>query len=239
MTVFRLDAVSWPELPLGAQLLIPTGSTEQHGPHLPFDTDTIIASEVAHRAAERLLDPVIVAPSLAYGASGEHQGFPGTMSIGTDALQVVILEIARSARSWARRLVVINAHGGNVPALIAVTRQLRAEGHDAAWLPCQSENTDAHAGFDETSLMLRLRPRDVGLARPVGNTAAVSTLLPSLRSEGVIGVSPNGVLGDARGSTAAHGELLLREMVDDAVRRLAATEPDDRGCLIAIAGENP
>jgi creatinine amidohydrolase/Fe(II)-dependent formamide hydrolase-like protein len=68
-------------------ILIPVGSTEQHGPHLPLDTDTRIATAVARTATEGLngsdQDQYLLAPAIAYGASGEHEGFPGTVSIGT------------------------------------------------------------------------------------------------------------------------------------------------------------
>jgi creatinine amidohydrolase len=89
----------WPEVPSGALFLVPTGSYEQHGPHLPLDTDTTIATAVARRAADVLAGgdgPVLVGPAIAYGASGEHQDFPGTVSIGTDALRQELVELGRS-----------------------------------------------------------------------------------------------------------------------------------------------
>ena len=98
------------------------GSTEQHGPHLPLDTDTRIATAVARAAIERLCRPAgdedryLLAPPIAYGASGEHEGFAGTVSIGTAVLTAVLVEYGRSACSWAARLVFVNGHGGNVEA---------------------------------------------------------------------------------------------------------------------------
>src|SRR5215204_2153898 len=91
---------------LGAQLvLVPVGSVEQHGPHLPLDTDTRIAAAVAARAATGAL---LVAPPVAYGASGEHEGFAGTVSIGHEALRLLLVELGRSASRWAARLVFVN-----------------------------------------------------------------------------------------------------------------------------------
>src|SRR5664279_4473379 len=102
---------------LSPALIVPLGSPEQHGPHLPLDTDTRIADAVAGRVAERLDGDWLLAPAIGYGASGEHEGFPGTISIGTAALQLLLIEFGRSASGWASRMVFVNGHGGNVEAL--------------------------------------------------------------------------------------------------------------------------
>ena len=80
-----------------------------------------------------------VTPPLAFGSSGEHQSFPGTISIGTTVLHQVVVELVRSARTWAERVVLVNAHGGNTTALTRAVTQLTAEGHDVGWLPCAPE----------------------------------------------------------------------------------------------------
>lgn len=121
----------------GARLvLVPIGSLEQHGPHLPLDTDTAIAQAVVAGVADRLGQagtPAWVAPPVTYAASGEHQAFAGTSSIGTDALRLLLVELVRSMRTWARRVVLVNAHGGNLEALAQAVDQLVAEGHDVSW----------------------------------------------------------------------------------------------------------
>src|SRR4051794_38837418 len=96
MTAARLDRLSWPQV-RSALLVVPLGSCEQHGPHLPFDVDTCVAAAVTSRFAAVADDDVVIAPALAYGASGEHQGFAGTVSVGSDALAVLLLELGRSA----------------------------------------------------------------------------------------------------------------------------------------------
>ena len=96
-------------------VLVPVGSIEQHGPHLPLDTDTTIAVAVADGVAGEL-PGAWVAPPLSYGSSGEHQSFAGTASIGTEALTQVAVELVRSLRTWADRVVFVNAHGGNLAA---------------------------------------------------------------------------------------------------------------------------
>ena len=104
-----------PELSGGQMLLIPVGSTEQHGPHLPLGMDTVIAQAVAHRVADVLRAAgvdVLIAPALAYGGSGEHQHFAGTVSIGLEALQHLLVELIRSAGSWAGRCGRALGQGG-------------------------------------------------------------------------------------------------------------------------------
>ena len=94
---------------------VPLGATEQHGPHLPLGTDTTIACALAAGLAEAR-DDVVVAPPLPYGSSGEHAGFPGTLSIGRAALELVLVELARS---WDGPMLFVCAHGGNVEPLAA------------------------------------------------------------------------------------------------------------------------
>ena len=232
----NLDSACWPDLAGGAEVvLLPLGACEQHGPHLPFRTDAAIADAVARGAATELLrlgGNVVCAPVLAFGASGEHQHFDGTVSIGHDALHVILLELGRSASCWARRLVFVNAHGGNLPTVAAVARQLRHEGHDASWLPCQPSDADAHAGRTETSLMLAIAPEAVRLdAAAAGPSEPIGALLGRLREHGVIGVSPNGVLGDPTGSSAEEGARLLAEMIADVVESVLNGDVDGAGRL--------
>ena len=97
-------------------LAVPLGSLEQHGPHLPLDTDTRIAVALAAGLAERC-PGVAVAPALAYGASGEHAGFPGTLLVGHQVLADLLIELVRSARRAFEGVAFVNAHGGNEEAL--------------------------------------------------------------------------------------------------------------------------
>jgi creatinine amidohydrolase len=208
-------------------LLVPLGATEQHGPHLPLGTDTILALAWAEGVARRLAGAV-VAPVLPYGSSGEHQGFPGTLSIGGPALELVVVELARSAASTFDRTVFLSGHGGNAEPLDRAVGRLRAEGHDVARLvpTWPGRDVDAHAGRTETSLMLHLRPELVGPARAAGDTRPLVEILPALRSGGVAAVSANGVLGDPTGADAADGRALLDDLIERTLATLA--RPDRR-----------
>jgi creatinine amidohydrolase len=235
--------------PGGVLVLVPLGSTEQHGPHLPFDVDARVAAAVCREVAEALAggaagagadagERVVVAPVLAYGASGEHQAFGGTLSIGHEALAAVVVELGRSATTWASRVLFVTGHGGNLDGLGRGVARLVAEGRDVAWVPALAGDTeragDAHAGRTETSLMLHLAPDvvDDSAAAP-GATAPLADLLPLLRAAGTRAVAPNGVLGDPTGASAAEGEALLRAAVTTLAGRVRAWDRDPRGMLSA------
>lgn len=212
------DATS-PGLTLRPLVLVPVGSTEQHGPHLPMDTDTAIATAVARGVAGEL--DAVVAPALAYGSSGEHQSFAGTVSVGTEALRHTLVELTRSLSTWAGEVVFVNAHGGNLAALEPAVTQLLGEGHRVAWVPCATESLDLHAGHTETSLMLHLRPESVQMhLAEVGDTRSLGEVLGLMREGGVSAVSANGVLGDPRAATAEHGVAVHAAMVADVVHRV-------------------
>ena len=221
----------WPELPQAPLLVVPLGSVEQHGHHLPLGTDTSVACAAAE-AAVVALDGVLLAPALAYGASGEHEGFPGTISIGTEALTGLLVEYGRSACRWAGRVLIVNGHGGNLDALRSAVPLLRSEGRDVAWFPCGVAGGDAHAGRTETSLMLHVEPEwVVGDRAVLGVTTSIGELLPRLRDEGVRAVSPTGVLGDPTGASAEEGAALLSTLVHRLVAAVHAWDVDAGGRL--------
>lgn len=209
------------EVPGGATLLVPLGSTEQHGPHLPLSTDTLIAEHLCHAAAARQ-PGVVVAPALAYGSSGEHAGFAGTLSIGQAALELVVVELVRSACDTFRRVVLVNGHGGNHAAVErAVTTLVQHESRDVrSWYPA-IKGSDAHAGRTETSILLALAPSMVRMDRAEpGNTRPLREIAPLLRSDGLRAITANGVLGDPRDATAEEGTRTLASLVDSLVSAL-------------------
>jgi mycofactocin system creatininase family protein len=218
----ELAAARWPDVEAGPRrlLVVPIGSLEQHGPHLPMDTDTRIASAVASRACAGRRG-VAVAPPIAIGASGEHADFPGTLSIGTEALTLLLVELGRHASLHWPATLLVNGHGGNVPAITRALARLRAEGRRCdAWhagldaAPGDDSPGDAHAGRFETSVMLALAPDQVRVtAAAPGERRPLAEIMPALRARGVRAVSPNGVLGDPSGASAAEGTRLLDRLV--------------------------
>ena len=223
----NLGALTWPEVADVAAdsiLAVPLGATEQHGPHLPLATDTTVAIALAERLAAARSD-VLVAPAITFGSSGEHAGFPGTLSIGAAALELVVVELVRSADAFAG-VVLVSGHGGNAEAVAAATRTLTVEGRRVlAWSP-RVAGGDAHAGRVETSLLLALDDAAVRLdAAAAGDTRPLEELLPALRRHGVAAVSANGVLGDPTGASADEGADLLDRLAADLVAAVAAWAP--------------
>jgi mycofactocin system creatininase family protein len=222
-----LDHLSWPDVGRVAAasiLVVPLGSTEQHGPHLPLGTDSAVAVVLAERLAAARAD-VIVAPVLPYGAAGEHAGFPGTLSIGAAALELVVVELVRSADAFAG-VVLLSGHGGNAEPLAAAVKRLHSEARRVmAWTP-RIRGGDAHAGRTETSLMLALAPDAVRLeAAEPGDVRPLATVMGKLRRGGVASVSPNGVLGDPADASAEHGRRLLDNLAADLVAAVEAWSP--------------
>ncbi len=220
----------WPEVDAQSQvslLAVPIGATEQHGPHLPLSTDTDIAVALAEELA-RARPTVVVAPAVPYGSSGEHADFPGTLSLGEEATELLLLELVRSASAAFARTLLISTHGGNAASVRRAQRRLLDEGRDVrvfapAW------HGDAHAGRIETSVMLALTPDRVRLHdATAGTVAPLSELMPVLRAQGVRAASANGVLGDPSGASAEEGRALLadagrrlRHLVDEWTHRTA------------------
>ncbi len=204
-------------------LLVPLGSTEQHGPHLPLSTDTDIAVAWCEALADGR-SAITIAPPLPYGSSGEHDGFAGTLSIGQRALELVLVELGRSATRTVDHIVFVSGHAGNAEPLQRAVALLQREGRSAVALLPYITGGDPHAGRSETSIMLHLDPDRVRLqAVEVGNTEPLGVLLDQLKDGGVIAVAPNGVLGDPTGATAAEGAQLIRQLA-------VASLPGDVDC---------
>jgi mycofactocin system creatininase family protein len=194
-------------------LVVPVGSCEQHGPHLPLHTDTVVATALARGLAAERRD-CVVSPPLTITASGEHHGFAGTLSIGNSAMADVLIELVRSA-DWSQGVVFVNGHGGNATAMARAADTLaREQRRVLVWWP-SVPGGDPHAGHVETSLMLALAPDEVHPDRAVAGPVPT---MPELVRSGVRPLSASGVLGDPTTASAQEG----RRLFDDLAGQLAA-----------------
>lgn len=233
----RLGDATWPEVAGISRaasddrapapiVLVPIGSTEQHGPHLPLATDTIIAEELTGRAVHHT-DGLMIGPTISMGASGEHAGFAGTLSIGSEVMTSVLIELVRSA-DWAAGVVLVNGHGGNHEAISSAVTTLTREGRNVlGWWPRWPQRRDGgpadlHAGRIETSMMLAIDP---GLVRLELAIAGPDASIDELRSRGVRAVSRSGVLGDPDGASGREGERFITEFVADLVHSIERWRP--------------
>ncbi len=219
-----LGHLTWPEakaLGPARTLVIPIGSTEQHGPHLHLCTDTLVVEALCQALAGSFPERILLAPTIAIGASDEHRGFAGTLSVGTEPLASSLQALATSASGFARVLFA-TTHGGNLPAIRQAARGLATAGTECLWWwpgPGPSglvRAGDLHAGWLETSLLLHLAPELVRLplASP-GPGPGADKLMPMLASQGVAAYSASGVIGDPAGANAEAGRAIFEAMLAD------------------------
>lgn len=248
MAVVRHAHLTWPEAEaLRARTdvigLIPTGSLEQHGPHLPLGTDFMAAEALADAVAERLPVPVVVTPVLTAGLSEHHLAFPGTVTLPEAAFRSwVDAHIAALERIGVRKIAIFSGHGGNFACIGRIAADYSAQGStvrviayddlfgfiavmaDAARSRgAEVFEADGHAGLLETSLALaQFAP---GLVRDFtgveGYTAGEAGWEERMMTDGIDALSQTGVLGDPAGSTAEIGSAIFDALVDELVRWIA------------------
>lgn len=227
----RLADLRWPDVGDQSVLVVAAGSCEQHGPHLPLDTDTRIAEALAVALVERSAARLVLGPTIGVGASGEHESFPGTLSIGTVALEALLVELVRSAlpppgsdrpRPFVG-VVLVNGHGGNVEATNRAAALLTDERRAVlVWHPRVTDG-DSHAGRTETSLLLHLDPGCVRMDRAEpGATARWREIGDRVLAEGLAAVTSNGILGDPTTATAQEGAAVFDDLLDDLCATVAA-----------------
>lgn len=237
--VFLTD-LTWPEmqarLPKVGLAILPAGSTEQHGPHLTFETDIAIAAELARRLALQHFPRVLVAPPLPAGLSNHHMHFPGTITWRAETFQACLADTVLALRAHGiRRFLILNGHGGNRGAISVLCTRLRyEEGLQVAactWFELVRDaclkfipRRRVHADEIEASMGLYLAPRVVRRAAlrkgrahadPYPHTdapAGGAVEVPYYWEE----LTPNGAYGDARRATAAMGEQLSAAFLERA-----------------------
>lgn len=225
---------SWPDfgarLAAGAVPLLPFGAYEQHGPHLPLDTDTMMAAGLCRRLAGRL--DALALPAVGYGQTTDNDGFPGTLSLSFDTVRAVLTDIATALhRQRARALVVVNGDFGNrAPLRIATAESTARLGFpilvvdypgldEAAAAVCTSTPAGfglRHADEFETSILLALAPESVEMTRAVAEYPEFPATFPAVQP-GLHELSRTGVFGDPTAATAAKGEALLDLLTENAL----------------------
>ena len=216
---------------VNAIVVVPVGSIEQHGPHLPVKVDALLATEVARRAALKVQthQPILVTPTVWCGLAEHHMDFCGTLTLDFETFHGLLRNLCRSIRHHGfRRIFLLNGHGGNIAALNVICSELvrELEGlrvvSGTYWtLPevaekfaeiLEVQQNVRHAGEAETSMMLALEPELVD--QSILNQADGTPEIPFYGS-GVSRwvsfkeVSANGVIGSPSVATATKGELLL------------------------------
>ncbi len=238
---FLLGELTWPEAQDRFKevdiALLPVGSIEQHGPHLPLDTDAFDADYLAREVAAACSDPKpVVLPLIPYGVSYHHADFSGTMGISPRTLSQLVYEVGMSAaRNGITKLVVINGHGGNIPALHYAAQMINqdariftcvetGETSEKDILALTETPNDVHAGEIETSTTLALRPHMV-------RTDKVRKFIPRFSSRylnfsskrsvdwyaRIAKISPSGVLGDPTKASREKGKKMWALMVKHVV----------------------
>jgi creatinine amidohydrolase len=217
-------------------LVLPIGATEQHGPHLPFNTDSVVAEAVAEATVAEVgadVDAWLV-PPLELTKSNEHAWSAGTFWLSARTLLSVLEDIGRCvAATPARKLVFLNGHGGNSSLLNTACRELRLQFGLQTFLahpslppdhggssPEEELGMGIHGGLDETSLMLHLRPELVDLAAGARNVPEWMTTNRHVRFGGSVSFGwlsndfgPSGLIGDPTGATADRGKMLFEASV--------------------------
>jgi creatinine amidohydrolase len=232
-----LQDMTWREISSALEggfdtIVVAVGSIEQHGPHLPISTDTLIADELAVRIA-RKLGNALVAPTIRPGCSDHHMSLPGTISIRPEVLLEILRDYCRSlANHGFKKMALFSSHGGNfapletyAPGLVREFPQLRIVHYgdlrgffdaymtEVARLGLPAEKVGGHADLGETSEILHIRPDLVreDCYEP-GFIGSAKGLISRILRDGIQAVTQNGILGDPTGADAGAGEALLEAM---------------------------
>ena len=239
MQSIQLEELTWPKVKAALDsgfdtVVFGVGSTEQHGPHLPLASDTLMGVWLAEATAHRL-GKALVAPALRIGCSQHHLAFPGTISIEPSTLRELIVSYTRTLLSHGfRRAIIIPSHGGNFQVVTEAVAELNKQLPDKQTVTfadlkqlidashkLSSEfditpgASGAHAGEFETSILLFLRPDLVEMDHAEeGFTQDIGPLIPDLLKYGLAKVTANGILGDGRQGDASRGKKYLLAWLD-------------------------
>ena len=245
----KLEEMTWPEIDAALQagydaVFVPSGSVEQHGPHLPLLTDCLIGERVAELTAQKL-GRTLVAPILRPGLSYHHLMFPGSLSVSPQTFTAMYEETCLAlARHGFRTFILTSGHGGNFAFLDGIgfylMDLLRLRGFEARVLPevygagyvrvqqelvserfgVPVEEAQWHADVLETACMLAIRPDLVRMDKAARGWISQDGQGVDLYMDSLRVLTPNGVVGDARRATREMGEALLERLSDWMAERL-------------------
>lgn len=255
-TTRRFDELRAPEvdsrLSASSVLVLPLGAVEQHGPHLPLNTDLVVAAAAAEALVDRAgaeFDAWLL-PPLAYTKSNEHAWAAGTMWLSATTMLAVLDDIGRCiAATPARKVLFLNGHGGNSALVSVANRELRlrhglqtflAHPHVPADQGGSSHPSElgmgVHGGMDETSVMLHLRPDLVDMSLAVRRVPEGLASRRHVRFGGSVPFGwlshdffPEGIIGDPTGATAAAGAAMFSGAVETLAEVLAEISRFDFG----------
>jgi creatinine amidohydrolase len=246
MKTVRMENMNWPDIKEKIEsgyttAVFAIGSTEQHGPHLPLITDSLIGDVLALKVAEKLGN-ALQAPTIRVGLSEHHLAFPGTISLKPETLKAVIRDFVKSLKTHGfKTIVLLPSHGGNFAAVGEAVEELLQEHPDLqivgftdlqafvdAMISYSEEygvtayDAGAHAGESETSFILALAPDLVqpdkyapGYLGPLGEKE-----VQIIFEQGMPALSEKGVLGDPVTATAEKGKVYIEKMADFVVDEL-------------------
>ncbi|WP_222984971.1 creatininase family protein [Flagellimonas meishanensis] len=239
---FLWEQKTWPEIEAYLKkvdtVILPCGSIEQHGPHLPVDTDFFDAKYMALQVADMCEEPKpLVIPTIPYGVSYHHESFKGTLSVTNDALSRFVYDIGMGlAKNGVKKIIILNGHGDNAPTLNYAAQMINrdakifvcvdtGETSDVDLYKLTETPNDIHAGEIETSTSLAIRPDMVQMDKAVNETMKFgSKFLDYDYERGVswyvdtLRISKSGVMGDATKATVEKGEQMWNLMVKNMAR---------------------
>jgi creatinine amidohydrolase len=236
MAALHLDRLTWADVKSEIEngrntVIVPFGSTEQHGRHMPLGTDAVLGDEIGWALAGRL--DAFLAPTVRFGCSEHHLSFAGTISLGEETFKRIVSDVVASlSRHGFRRIVLLPTHGGNFKPMAEAVAELKPADNvkviaftdleglvNAAFKSSKAygvspAQSGAHSGEWETSLMLALRPDQVKMDQAItGFVGPLSEIMEKVFG-GIHNLDKNGVLGDPRPATAAAGKKYFEEIIE-------------------------
>lgn len=247
-TKYRYAELKWPEIKEYSKqnrvAIVPVGMIEDHGPHLPVDSDALTVEEICVRVARTIPEEVVLLPTLQYGYSPHHMDFPGAITIRGNILTEFVMDICRSlVRHDFRRILIVNGHGSNICFLEAAARMTIIENPNSLCaLVTWSDTSEFRTAFEkvreseaggvshacelETSVYLYLKPELVDMGKAVKDISFPRSDHfwfdidpgPVKMMEYWSTLSKTGIMGDPTKATAKKGEIAVNSAVDGLVQ---------------------